>query len=496
MNNKKEELYQSMKEVYDSEKQRISENTRIESMTYLGKAEVFPLIRDEETGEQKKSDEPEEIRIYKIKEVNTKDDGTKTVTTKYFSDEMLLFTETDGVGRGDQGIILSDDYKEKYGDDYSIRDEVLALEQKIEEKGNGQKQEEKDEEELEGTTLEDLEQEKSEEEKEEKEEDEEEEKTEEEPSTEQENKPRKPSGMTLQEIDVDTAKVDEYRTVRQAFGIPSDVKTLRFTYPETHEQRLVSEDVSFDMLDKNGMVIDETSDGKRREDILRVDDATGDNPLNDNSTQLKLNNTARMDSNNTIKRFISPNSPSSMPQTLSIKQKEAGGHVEIYAGGKSRDGNESQEVQLETHVTQIQTDLEPQKVMNQNKGVDRFDDIQDEVKDHQEGDEEVALKNADGNIRTVEECEHIEDEDSIIPGTEMTWKQLSKASGIEDVKEIQKKFYEEFDDDVEPTERVIRIVDDAEEEREAAAEEEKAASKEDDSGKGFFREGLWDSLKH
>ena len=44
MNNKKQELYQNMKEVYDEEKEKISDNTKIESMTYLGRIELFLFI--------------------------------------------------------------------------------------------------------------------------------------------------------------------------------------------------------------------------------------------------------------------------------------------------------------------------------------------------------------------------------------------------------------------------------------------------------------------
>ena len=97
---------------------------------------------------------------------------------------------------------------------------------------------------------------------------------------------------------------------------------------------------------------------------------------------------------------------------LSIEQKEVGGYAELYAGGKTHDGNDPVEVQLETDNVGIQTDLEMQEIMNDRRGVHNKDNIDKEADMHEEhGDDTDKIKkeNADGNDATFEFCENEKD---------------------------------------------------------------------------------------
>ena len=215
----------------------------------------------------------------------------------------------------------------------------------------------------------------------------------------------------IQTVNVDKAYIDKWHTLRNKLNLPSEVNELAFAYPNTDEDKNLSDDLVVIMLDKDGKRIKETSDGTKVTDILTVDNATGSNPMYDDNTKLELNGYAEKNKGMTMKRFrakgINDNN-----FYLSVEQKEVGGYAELYAGGKTHDGNDPVEVQLETDNVGIQTDLEMQEIMNGGKGVHNKDNIDKEVEKHEEhGDDtdRIEEKNADGDDATFELCENEQD---------------------------------------------------------------------------------------
>ena len=145
-----------------------------------------------------------------------------------------------------------------------------------------------------------------------------------------------------------------------------------------------------------------------------------------------------------MRRFKSKESPSLY---LSIEQKEMGGYHEVYAGGRTLDGNDPVEIQLETRNEEIQTSLELQEEFGITyKGKYEKDD-KDKEADLAEKDEckpeKISLKNADGDKSTVAlRCKHI-------PGTDMTWEELSEDTG-EGIEILQERFGRELINGREP----------------------------------------------
>lgn len=215
----------------------------------------------------------------------------------------------------------------------------------------------------------------------------------------------------IQTVDVDRAYIDKWHTLRSKLDLPSEVKELAFAYPNTDEDKNLSDDLVVIMLDKDGKRIKETSDGTKVTDILTVDNATGDNPMYDDNTKLELEGYAKKNKNMTMKRFKAKEIKDNNFY-LSVEQKEVGGYSELYAGGKTHDGNDPVEVQLETDNVGIQTDLEMQEIMNDRRGVHNKDNIDKEADMHEEhGDDTDIIKkeNADGNDATFEFCENEKD---------------------------------------------------------------------------------------
>ena len=127
---------------------------------------------------------------------------------------------------------------------------------------------------------------------------------------------------------------------------------------------------------------------------------------------------------------------------LSIEQKEIGGYHEVYAGGKTRDGNDSVEIQLETRNVEIQTDLEMQKIISGRKGIYNKEEMDKEAELHSEhGDDEekMPIENVDGDAHTRVACDS-----PYVPDTEITWEQFSKLLGKEDIEEIIEEFFEQY----------------------------------------------------
>jgi hypothetical protein len=120
-------------------------------------------------------------------------------------------------------------------------------------------------------------------------------------------------------------------------------------------------------------------------------------------------------------------------------------------------------------------DSEREKLMSEYRGQFNMGEMFKEAATHKEhGDGEyVPTKNADGDVKTLEACK-----DQFIPGTELTWEELSESTG-RDIEDLQKEFGEKINDGHEPEDIVEGMIEESQEENE----------KEDE---GRYREGPWD----
>ena len=219
----------------------------------------------------------------------------------------------------------------------------------------------------------------------------------------------------IQYIDVDKAYVDDWTTVRKAYGIPHGVTRLAIRDTNSNDKNPLSSNKTIDMLDNKGNVVEKVGEGKNTETIntlFEVDDATGNNPMYDDNTKLELEdkkgkNIAERNKGGTIGRFKSKKDPD---RYISVEQKDIGGYVEVYAGRKTKDGNDPVEIQLETDNVEIQTDMDMQKINREARGNHSADNIDKEADLHEEhGDEtdSIAIENADGREDTHEVCKYI-----------------------------------------------------------------------------------------
>lgn len=259
----------------------------------------------------------------------------------------------------------------------------------------------------------------------------------------------------IQTVDLDQAYVDKLHTLRTKLRLPSEVKELAFAYPNTENDKKLSDDLTVIMLDSNGRRIDETSNGKRITDVLTVDDSTGDNPMYDDNTKLELGGYAEKNKNMTMKRFrakgINDNN-----FYLSVEQKEVGSYAELYAGGKTHDGNEPVEVQLETDYVGVQTNLEMQEIIDGRRGIHNRDNIDKEAdmhENHGDDTDNIKKENADGDINTHEICEL-----DIVPGTDKTWEQWADELG-DSKEELKERFEREINKNPRKPEDIVQDIE-------------------------------------
>lgn len=259
----------------------------------------------------------------------------------------------------------------------------------------------------------------------------------------------------LQTIDVDKAYVDNWTTFRRGFRIPADVEKIAIAYPMQKDDHILSSTMTVYMLDNRGRIL-ENVNGRTIRDFLEVDDATGHNPMYDDNTKLELDEYAEKNKGQTMRRFKSTQNPDLY---LSAEQKKTGGYVEVYAGKRTRNGNDPVEVQLETDNVGIQTSLEMQEIMSGRKGVYQKENIDKEADMHEaHGDDEmkIAKENADGNRVTRVECDS-----PFIPGTDITWEELSETTG-EGIKKLQERFEREAKKEKDPNKIIKTIEEDYE----------------------------------
>ena len=259
----------------------------------------------------------------------------------------------------------------------------------------------------------------------------------------------KPKYM-VQTIDVDKTYVDNKTTVRKAFNIPAEVQGLAIAKPLQEDENVLSHDLTMYMLDSNGRVIEDV-DGIKIDDIFEVDAATGKSPRRDENSKLELGGYAERNKSHTLRRFQSKENPNLF---LSAEQQKIGDYAQVYAGRKTKDGNDAVEVQLETRNVPIQTSLEMQRVASGYKGIYNIENIDKEVDEQEEYGEDldkIEKENADGEQHTKTTVNS-----SIIPGTEMTWEELADETG-ESIKNLQERFERELEDGKKPSEIVDEI---------------------------------------
>ena len=281
----------------------------------------------------------------------------------------------------------------------------------------------------------------------------------------------------FQTIDIDKAYIDNWTTLRKGFELPVGVEKIAIATPLQKDENIISSDMTIYMLDSKGKIL-ENVNGKTIRDYLEIDDATGNNPMYDDNTKLELEKYAEKNKGQTMRRFKSIKNPDLY---LSAEQKKIGQYVEVYAGTRTRNGNDPVEIQLETDNVEIQTSFEMQKIISGYKGVYQKENIDKEADFHEaHGDDvsKIAKENADGNRLTRTNCD-----DDFIPNTKITWEQLSKLLKDKDIDELKKDFFDSFNGKNEK-EIILKMQE----------ENKKEISGEND--REFFREGPWDSAKH
>ncbi len=325
------------------------------------------------------------------------------------------------------------DLLRKYESALPIKDVIDAT------KENEEKPEEEKDPELSKEELEELEAEKAEEEQELQKNEEDKKRIEQESSIEDERIDGQKLKYAIQTVDVDKAYIDNRTTVRRGFNIPADVQEIAVAKPMQADENVLSEDMTMYMLDKNGRIIEETEEGKTITDLFETDDATGKRPTNDENTKLELDGTAERNKSHTMRRFTSKENPN---LHLSVERGKIDEYSQLYAGRKTMDGNDAVEVQLETRNVPIQTSREMQKIASGYKGIYNIEDIDHEVDEHEaHGDDmdEIQIENADGKENTAQICDG-----PYIPGTEMTWEELSDETG-EGIRVLQERFGRELE---------------------------------------------------
>ena len=136
-------------------------------------------------------------------------------------------------------------------------------------------------------------------------------------------------------------------------------------------------------------------------------------------------------------------------------QKKTMGHNEVYAGSKAINSNSDVEVELDKKDSgSIQTNLNAQRVVDYGDGTHKGKEVDEEARESVEKGEDkekIAIENADGKENTVQA-----DNNPYIPGTEMTWEELSEETG-ERIEVLQERFERELEDGKEPGDIVDEI---------------------------------------
>lgn len=207
---------------------------------------------------------------------------------------------------------------------------------------------------------------------------------------------------------------------------------------------------------------------QRLDDMLEMDRSFG-NINTEKTIQFEDDGTAKKDSS-TISRYKIKGTN----ETLAI-QKDHGGNLDIYYGGRGKGSNEIVESKIETSQTKVMT-REQRETQSNIKGEYYEQEQMREGNAHFEehGEEKIATRDADGDENTktheyVDEQNQPINADDLIPYTNITWQEFANKCGyrgngaIEHAKEVFDKAKEENKDKTNE-EIVDEITEEAEEE--------------------------------
>lgn len=207
---------------------------------------------------------------------------------------------------------------------------------------------------------------------------------------------------------------------------------------------------------------------QRLDDMLEMDRSFG-NINTEETIQFEDDGTAKKDSS-TISRYKIKGTD----ETLAI-QKDHGGNLDIYYGGRGKGSNEIVESKIETSQTRVMS-REQRETQSNIKGVYYEQEQMREGNVHFEehGEERIATRDADGDENTKTH-EHVDEQnqpisaDDLIPYTNITWQEFANKCGyrgdgaIEHAKEVFDKAKEKNKDKTNE-EIVDEITEEAEEE--------------------------------
>lgn len=207
---------------------------------------------------------------------------------------------------------------------------------------------------------------------------------------------------------------------------------------------------------------------QRLDDMLEMDSSFG-NINTEETIQFQDDGTAKKDSS-TISRYKIKGTN----DTIAI-QKDHGGNLDVYYGGRGKGSNEIVESKIETSQTRVMS-REQRETQSNIKGeyYEKEQMREGNVHFEEHGEEKIATRDADGDENTkthdiVDEKSQPISEDDLIPYTNITWKEFANKCGyrgdgaIEHAKEVFDKAKENNKDKTNE-EIVDEITEEAEEE--------------------------------
>lgn len=253
-----------------------------------------------------------------------------------------------------------------------------------------------------------------------------------EPTKEEKQRP----SHVIERINPDKAKMDYWKTLKQAFRLPSEVDTLAFAYPVSSKDKVDYANITVYMLDKNGYIINDL----KIDDYFEFDSSTGNNPIKDETVRHEEDDhkgEVQLDNNNTMIRLKAKKNNNTY---ISLEEKNSVGDCnDINGGRKIVGGTQNIEKQFETDRVRVWSS-EREEIVKSNAGLYNMNEIFDEAKKHKEhGDKNyIDTANADGDKKTIEICN-----DEVIPGTNTTWRQFANICGYrgdDAIEKAQKEF--------------------------------------------------------
>lgn len=430
MDKKKEEMLEKLRNVKTMENNNLSINgledeVQIEDVKFFGQATIIEEIEGEKV--------EKEINVYAVLEGKN---------IKYYSDDMCLGYETEGVG-----IIPSPEYQKKYEENSPIKDVLENLKEKE------MSEQEKPQEEKTVQSLEKLE----------------EEKVREYAGIVGKDKEdiKKVSEIYDEEIDIE--KDDEEKVDNKKLASVNHLQEMKAS-TRVNNYETLSGVLGLSGISKFVVVYSE--------DAAEISKTDGENKNRNNSTYsiiaIKDDGTAiNIDNKLELSRSKGTNSSEGRIQTnadgttekeyhqasiYNIKgtnralslENDNYGEIQVYYGAMTKgaldnEGNQFVGTQLETRsVWPTSRDVRAQE--DYRKGEYNADQKADEVKEHLEhGDEKIEnINNADGDKKTIADCEN-----DLIPNTDTTWREFANICGYrgEDAIEKAMKEFENYKKD-------------------------------------------------